>query len=230
MILTVLYGALIALLLTAGGWAGLRYAHAYAQAINDGELPNWATAMACLRLSGGVEITSPRSFASVFVSLYVGLLLALAVLWQSSLVSVVLLVLLMPLLLALCRIDQQTLLLPDALLMGVLLLGLVYAVDAEALGTRCSLAIAVYLALRLLCWVYERVSQKLAMGAGDSKLIAVLQLWFDVDYFLPFIGIAALLALLFAAFSGTRHGAVPFGPPLIMAGVLMVAIGVVRVV
>ncbi|MCX7897190.1 MAG: A24 family peptidase [Rhodocyclaceae bacterium] len=130
--------------------------------------------------------------------------------------------------LALTFIDFETQLLPDVLTLSLLWVGLLlnlkglYApLDQAVLG-----AIAGYLALWSIYWLFKLLMGKEGMGYGDFKLFAALGAWFGW----PALPMAILLASLVGAAVGlflilTRRQArdkpIPFGPYLAGAGLLM---------
>jgi len=128
-------------------------------------------------------------------------------------------------LLAMSMIDVDRQLLPDALVLPLLWLGLI--VNAFGLFTDLSSALwgAVfgYLSLWLVFWLFKLVTGKEGMGYGDFKLLAMLGAWGGWQI-LP---LTVLLSSLVGAVLGVimlklRNQAtstpIPFGPYLAIAG------------
>ncbi|MCP1314959.1 MULTISPECIES: A24 family peptidase [unclassified Halomonas] len=128
-------------------------------------------------------------------------------------------------LLALSVIDFRTYLLPDALTLPLLWLGLVYQLLFQPfmLGDAVIGAMAGYLSLWSFYWLFKLVTGKEGMGYGDFKLLAALGAWLGWP-FLPLLlvlsaGLGAVVGLAAQAFSPTLRGKpLPFGPFLALAG------------
>ncbi len=139
-------------------------------------------------------------------------------------------------LVALAGIDWDTTLLPDNLTLPLLWAGLV----ASALGWTIPLsqalwgAVAGYLSLWAVYWLFKLATGKEGMGYGDFKLLAALGAWLGWQMILPVVlGASVLGALVGIAmkFSGAlREGRyVPFGPFLAGSGVVVLLAGPGRV-
>ncbi len=130
-------------------------------------------------------------------------------------------------LLALTFIDFDTQLLPDAITQPLLWLGLLLNLD----GTFTSLpnaiigAVAGYLVLWSVYWLFKLVTGKEGMGYGDFKLLAAIGAWLGWSL-LP---LTILLSSLVGAVVGivlivfARHGRnipIPFGPYLAGGGLI----------
>ncbi|CAI08587.1 prepilin peptidase [Aromatoleum aromaticum] len=128
---------------------------------------------------------------------------------------------------ALAFIDLDTQLLPDSLTLPLLWLGLLFNLD----GTYSELpqavvgAIAGYLALWAVYWLFKLATGKEGMGYGDFKLLAAIGAWLGWQMlpltilFSSLVGAVTGLGLIVFA----RHGRdvpIPFGPYLAAAGVL----------
>ena len=128
-------------------------------------------------------------------------------------------------LLALGWIDARQWLLPDALTLPLLLLGLALtALSApEDLADHAAAAVLGYVALRAIAWIYQRLRHREGLGQGDAKLFAAAGAWLGIGALPQLVLIAALTALVTAAgisLAGTRlraHSALPFGPFLALA-------------
>ena len=130
-------------------------------------------------------------------------------------------------LIALTGIDLDTQLLPDSITLPLLWLGLAMNIS----GTYVPLASAVvgamagYLSLWSVYWLFKLATGKEGMGYGDFKLLAALGAWLGWSM-LPAI---ILLSSVVGATIGislivfTKHGRntpIPFGPYLAIAGIL----------
>lgn len=128
---------------------------------------------------------------------------------------------------ALAFIDLDTQLLPDDLTLPLLWLGLAL----NLFGTYANLADAVlgamagYLALWSIYWLFKLVTGKEGMGYGDFKLLAAIGAWMGWKM-LPLtillsslVGAAVGIALILFARHG-RNVPIPFGPYLAAAGVI----------
>ncbi len=128
-------------------------------------------------------------------------------------------------LVALTFIDFDTQYLPDNLTLPLLWAGLI----ANLFGVFVPLADAVigaiagYLALWLVYWVFKLVRGKEGMGYGDFKLLAALGAWLGWQM-LPLIVllssvVGAGIGLMLIAFKGRDHSVpLAFGPYLAIAG------------
>jgi leader peptidase (prepilin peptidase) / N-methyltransferase len=135
-------------------------------------------------------------------------------------------------LLALALIDADTTLLPDDLTLPLIWMGLLinlrgtYAPLPEAVIG----AVAGYLCLWSVYWVFKLVTGKEGMGYGDFKLLAALGAWLGWKMLLPIILMSSLvgalvgIALIVLARRG-REIPIPFGPYLAAAGFLILLYG-----
>jgi leader peptidase (prepilin peptidase)/N-methyltransferase len=137
------------------------------------------------------------------------------------------------LLMTLSVIDWQTTLLPDDLTQGLLWTGLLASacawISVSPSNSICGAALG-YGSLWSVATLFERVSGKQGMGAGDFKLLAALGAW---------VGPLALIPIvLFASLSGAMvglylkwtqrlndEGYIPFGPFLACAGMVVAFLG-----
>jgi leader peptidase (prepilin peptidase) / N-methyltransferase len=133
----------------------------------------------------------------------------------------------MAVLLAASVIDWDTTLLPDDLTLPLLWAGLLAAwlgwgqvtLSAAVMG-----AIAGYLSLWSVYWLFKLTTGKEGMGYGDFKLLAALGAWLGWNMLLPVVLAASAIGAVVGIgmkFSGAlREGRyVPFGPFLAGAGV-----------
>ena len=139
-------------------------------------------------------------------------------------------------LVALAGIDWDTTLLPDNLTLPLAWAGLV----AAALGWTIPLAdalwgaVAGYLSLWSVYWLFKLATGKEGMGFGDFKLLAALGAWLGLKMVLPVILAASLIGAVVgicmkmnAALREGRY--VPFGPFLAGAGLVVMLAGRSRV-
>lgn len=139
-------------------------------------------------------------------------------------------------LVALAGIDWDTTLLPDGLTLPLLWGGLV----AAALGLTTSLssavwgAVAGYLSLWSVYWLFKLATGKEGMGYGDFKLLAALGAWLGASMVLPVVlgasVFGAVVGIAMKLNSSLREGRyVPFGPFLAGSGLAVLLLGPTRV-
>ncbi|MBC7719447.1 MAG: prepilin peptidase [Chitinophagaceae bacterium] len=130
-------------------------------------------------------------------------------------------------LLTLAMIDWDTTLLPDDITLPLLWAGLLVAAlqwnPAVTLQQALWGAVAGYLSLWSVYWVFKLATGKEGMGYGDFKLFAALGAWFGWSALVPIIlmssVIGALIGIAMKFSSGLREGGyIPFGPFLAGAG------------
>ncbi|MCU5787456.1 leaderpeptidase and N-methyltransferase [Alcanivorax marinus] len=129
-------------------------------------------------------------------------------------------------LLALAVIDLDTTLLPDDLTYPLLWVGLLAALLGVAPVTLADAvvgAMAGYLSLWSLYWVFKLLTGKEGMGYGDFKLLAALGAWLGWQYLPLVILLSSVVGLVFAltmmATGAVKRGqGIPFGPYLAIAG------------
>lgn len=132
-------------------------------------------------------------------------------------------------LVALACIDWDTTLLPDQMTQPLTWTGLVVA----AVGlTNTSLtdalwgAVAGYLSLWIVYWLFKLCTGKEGMGYGDFKLFAALGAWFGWTALIPLILLASLAGIGVGLVMQRQHTLrenhyIPFGPFLAMAAWVM---------
>lgn len=130
-------------------------------------------------------------------------------------------------LIALTSIDYDTQLLPDDITLPLLWIGLLF----NLFGTYTDLnsavigAIAGYLSLWSVYWLFKLVTGKEGMGYGDFKLLAALGAWLGwqmlpVTILLSSI-VGAIVGISLMVFSKhSRQEPIPFGPYLAAAGIV----------
>jgi leader peptidase (prepilin peptidase) / N-methyltransferase len=130
-------------------------------------------------------------------------------------------------LLCLAVIDWDTTLLPDDITLPLLWAGLLASVLHVNTGLNITDAlwgaVAGYVSLWLVYWMFKLATGKEGMGYGDFKLFAALGAWFGWQALVPIILMAsiigAVVGIAMKFTSGLREGGyVPFGPFLAAAG------------
>lgn len=140
-------------------------------------------------------------------------------------------------LVTLSAIDWDTTLLPDDLTQPLLWAGLLAAVAGwSGLNPASALigAMAGYLALWSVHWLFFFATRKEGMGHGDFKLLAALGAWLGWQALLPIVLMAsvlgALVGLAMKLRGNLREGRyVPFGPFLAGGGLVVMLAGTERV-
>ena len=128
-------------------------------------------------------------------------------------------------LVALSGIDLRTRLLPDQLTLPLMWLGLIGSLDNLYMPAKPALlgAIAGYVSLWLVWWLFKQITGKEGMGRGDFKLLAALGAWVGLSGVLPIILISSLVGAVvgsawLAVRGRDRATPIPFGPYLAIAG------------
>lgn len=172
------------------------------------------------------------SFRYPLFELATGLLFALSAhLWGVSLATLGACVLI-AMLIALTGIDFDTQLLPDDLTFPLLWLGLLFNLwnTFTPLPDAVIGAMAGYLSLWSVFWVFKWITGKEGMGYGDFKLLAALGAWLGwhqlpaIIFLSAAVGSVVGIGLIVLARHG-RHVPIPFGPYLAGAGILVLFLG-----
>lgn len=139
-------------------------------------------------------------------------------------------------LVALAAIDWDTTLLPDGLTLPLLWAGLVAAALGWTIPLSTALwgAVAGYLSLWSVYWLFKLTTGKEGMGFGDFKLLAALGAWLGATMILPIVlgasVIGAVVGIGMKASGALREGRfVPFGPFLAGSGLVVMLAGTPRV-
>ncbi|WP_310646369.1 A24 family peptidase [Limnohabitans sp.] len=128
-------------------------------------------------------------------------------------------------LIALAFIDVDTQLLPDQLTQPLLWAGLIAAVlgwTAQPFSPAFWGAIAGYMSLWLVAYLFEKIRGQAGMGAGDFKLFAAMGAWLGVGA-LPLLVLGASVGTVLVALvmhltgRGSADQRMPFGPYLVLA-------------
>ncbi len=135
-------------------------------------------------------------------------------------------------LIALAMIDWDTTLLPDSINQPLLWAGLLAALMGWTIPLDKALigAVAGYLSLFCVAWLYERLRGQIGMAPGDFKLLAALGAWLGWPMLLPIIlgasAVGAVVGVLMKLTSSLREGRyVPFGPFLAGGGLVVLFAG-----
>jgi len=129
------------------------------------------------------------------------------------------------LLVAMSGIDLRTTLLPDQLTYPLLWIGLGLSTMTLFVSPTQAIfgALAGYLSLWSVYWVFKKLTGKEGMGHGDFKLLAALGAWCGASGILPIVlmssFIGAIVGSLWIGLRGQdRATPIPFGPYLAAAG------------
>ena len=175
---------------------------------------------------------APISIRYPLVELLTGALSALLVWRFGSGIAGLATLLFAYLLIAMTFIDADTQLLPDDLTLPMLWLGLLLNLNGTFVPLQEAVigAIAGYLSLWAVYWLFKLVTGKDGMGYGDFKLLAALGAWLGWKM-LPIIillssvvGAVVGIVLILLARLG-RHHPIPFGPYLAAAGMIALLYG-----
>lgn len=129
-------------------------------------------------------------------------------------------------LVALTFIDFDTQLLPDDITLPLLWLGLLLNLNSGFTDITSAVAgaMAGYLLLWAVYWLFKLVTGKEGMGYGDFKLLAAIGAWFGWQL-LPAVillssVVGSVIGIALILFKGkTRQTAIPFGPFLALGGI-----------
>jgi len=129
-------------------------------------------------------------------------------------------------LIALTFIDFDTQLLPDDITLPLLWLGLLLNLNNGFTDITSAVvgAMAGYLVLWAVYWLFKLVTGKEGMGYGDFKLLAAIGAWFGWQLLPAVILLSSVLGsvigIALILFKGkTRQTAIPFGPFLALGGI-----------
>ena len=135
-------------------------------------------------------------------------------------------------LVALSFIDYDTQFLPDNIILPMLWLGLLLSLDNIFVDPQSSIigAVAGYLLLWSVYWLFKLVTGKEGMGYGDFKLLAMFGAWLGwkmlplIILFSSFAG-AAIGIMLIIFRKHSKEKPIPFGPYLAIAGWIALVYG-----
>jgi leader peptidase (prepilin peptidase) / N-methyltransferase len=136
-------------------------------------------------------------------------------------------------LIVLAAIDADTTLLPDAITQPLVWSGLLAAhgqLSGQNLSTALWGAVAGYLFLWSVYWLFKLVTGKEGMGHGDFKLLAALGAWLGWPALVSLVLIASVSGvagglLMRARGQLSEDGYIPFGPFLAFAGLWVMTCG-----
>jgi leader peptidase (prepilin peptidase)/N-methyltransferase len=139
-------------------------------------------------------------------------------------------------LVALAAIDWDTTLLPDSLTLPLLWAGLISSAVGWTIALQSALwgAVAGYLSLWSVYWLFKLTTGKEGMGFGDFKLLAALGAWLGWQMILPIVlgasVLGAVVGIAMKVSSSLREGRyVPFGPFLAGSGLVVLLAGPERI-
>lgn len=128
-------------------------------------------------------------------------------------------------LISLSMIDFDHKLLPDNIVLPFLWLGLLININGVFTDLQSALigAIAGYLSLWSIFWLFKLLTGKEGMGYGDFKLLALFGAWLGWQYLLQIVLLSSLVGAilgiaLIVIFGRDRSIPIPFGPYLATAG------------
>lgn len=135
-------------------------------------------------------------------------------------------------LITLTWIDFDTQLLPDSITLPLLWLGLLFNLNYGFTDLKSAVvgAIAGYMILWLVYWLFKLIRGKEGMGYGDFKLLAAIGAWFGWQLIPAVILLASTLgaAIGIALISLSQHSKespIPFGPFLAIGGIAALFFG-----
>ncbi len=175
---------------------------------------------------------TPISFQYPFVELLTALLFGVVYYLHGPDLHTLTLLAFTLLLIGMSGIDAKTTLLPDALTLPLLWLGLI--VSLTDINPNVNLedslwgAIVGYLSLWIVYWLYKLVTGKEGMGHGDFKLLAAIGAWAGAGSLLWVILGSSIAGAVYGAYTlikgRRRSDYMPFGPFLAAAGWLIVVL------
>lgn len=135
-------------------------------------------------------------------------------------------------LIALTVIDIDTQLLPDSITLPLLWIGLLFNIPGTfaPLSSAIIGAVAGYLSLWSVYWLFKLATGKEGMGFGDFKLLAAIGAWLGwkllplVILLSSFVGAVIGIILIVSQRHG-RNVPIPFGPYLAAAGLIAILWG-----
>jgi len=164
-----------------------------------------------------------QCFASAIVASAscVACLVTFGITWATAFALVFCLALLMASL-----IDHQHRLLPDAVTLPLLWLGLLVNVAGTFVSAQDAIlgAVAGFLGLRLVSVVTVALGGQDGIGGGDFKLLAAIGAWLGLQAVLPVTLIGASIGVvrgLWLRYHGEKNARVAFGPGLALGAVAM---------
>jgi leader peptidase (prepilin peptidase)/N-methyltransferase len=126
------------------------------------------------------------------------------------------------LLIPLFVIDLKERLLPDVLTLSLMWIGFIYQMQFGDLQNGVIGAMAGYLLLWSMYWLFKVIRKKEGMGYGDFKLLAALGAWLGWQTIPQLLLSASVLGLIFFVLSSTKKDQVFAFGPFLIAGFLFV--------
>jgi leader peptidase (prepilin peptidase)/N-methyltransferase len=159
------------------------------------------------------------------VELFTGIVVATTAYYYGAQLNAIYALFFSVVLIALAGIDVKEKLLPDQITLPLLWVGLIANLNGffVPLSEAVIGAIAGYLVLWSVYWVFKLITGKEGMGYGDFKLLAALGAWLGWQM-LPLIilvssAVGAIIGILMIVVGGKdRNLQIPFGPFLAAAG------------
>ena len=178
------------------------------------------------------ECEAPISLRYPAIELLTGVLFG-AVAWRFGFTAATLASLVLVAgLVALTFIDADVMLLPDAITLPLLWIGLLWSTDGGFVSLSDAVwgAAAGYFSLWSVYWAFKLLTGKEGLGYGDFKLLAALGAWFGWKALLPIVLMSAVVGAVVGIaliVTGRREVATkfPFGVYLAPAGMLMLFAG-----
>lgn len=128
-------------------------------------------------------------------------------------------------LICLTMIDFDHMLLPDQITLPLLWLGLIVNLSGTIVPLEEAVigAIAGYMSLYSVYWLFKLLTGKEGMGFGDFKLVAVFGAWMGWELLVMLIllssALGAIVGIMLIVFQGReKTQAIPFGPYIAIAG------------
>jgi leader peptidase (prepilin peptidase)/N-methyltransferase len=169
--------------------------------------------------------STPISLQYPLVELFTGIVVATTAYYYGAQLNAIYALFFTVVLIALAGIDVKEKLLPDQITLPLLWVGLIANLNGffVPLSEAVIGAIAGYLVLWSVYWVFKLITGKEGMGYGDFKLLAALGAWLGWQM-LPLIilvssAVGAIIGILMIVVGGKdRNLQIPFGPFLAAAG------------
>ena len=168
---------------------------------------------------------TPISLQYPLVELFTGIVVATTAYYYGAQLNAIYALFFSVMLIALAGIDVKEKLLPDQITLPLLWVGLIANLNGFFVPLTEAVigAIAGYLVLWSVYWVFKLITGKEGMGYGDFKLLAALGAWLGWQM-LPLIilvssAVGAIIGILVIVVGGKdRNLQIPFGPFLAAAG------------
>jgi leader peptidase (prepilin peptidase)/N-methyltransferase len=169
--------------------------------------------------------STPISLQYPLVELFTGIVVATTAYYYGAQLNAIYALFFTVVLIALAGIDVKEKLLPDQITLPLLWVGLIANLNGFFVPLTEAVigAIAGYLVLWSVYWVFKLITGKEGMGYGDFKLLAALGAWLGWQM-LPLIilvssAVGAIIGILMIVVGGKdRNLQIPFGPFLAAAG------------